>query len=180
MQELISQRSYTRKVILKDNGDKLYRFHTAHKHFKDINGNFQTIDTRLIVDPITKSWKHSSASYHPTIPEFSDDWFEFLNKFEGANHTIKARPVASHVKGVYAEELDGSVAVTYPEAFGKGIDLKRRKDVFRPGYSTKRRGWGLGLSLAKRIIEGYHGGKLILKSSVQDEGTTFIILLKSC
>ena len=63
---------------------------------------------------------------------------------------------------------------------GKGIDLKRRKDVFRPGYSTKRRGWGLGLSLAKRIIEGYHGGKLILKSSVQDEGTTFIILLKSC
>src|SRR3989304_10546370 len=124
MQELISQRSYTRKVILKDNGDKLYRFHTAHKHFKDINGNFQTIDTRLIVDPITKSWKHSSASYHPTIPEFSDDWFEFLNKFEGANHTIKARPVASHVKGVYAEELDGSVAVTYPEAFGKGIDLK--------------------------------------------------------
>ena len=63
---------------------------------------------------------------------------------------------------------------------GKGIDLKRRKDVFRPGYSTKRRGWGLGLSLAKRIIEGYHGGKIYVKSSVQGEGTTFTILLKKC
>ena len=63
---------------------------------------------------------------------------------------------------------------------GKGIDLKRRKDVFRPGYSTKRRGWGLGLSLAKRIVEGYHGGKIYVKSSVQGEGTTFTILLKKC
>jgi len=63
---------------------------------------------------------------------------------------------------------------------GKGIDLKRRKDVFRPGYSTKRRGWGLGLSLAKRIIEGYHGGKIYVKSSIQGEGTTFMIVLKKC
>ncbi|MBS4034108.1 MAG: HAMP domain-containing histidine kinase [Ignavibacterium sp.] len=61
---------------------------------------------------------------------------------------------------------------------GKGIDLKRRKDVFRPGYSTKRRGWGLGLSLSKRIIEGYHGGKIFVKSSIQGEGTTFKIVLK--
>lgn len=61
---------------------------------------------------------------------------------------------------------------------GKGIDLKRRKDVFRPGYSTKRRGWGLGLSLSKRIIEGYHGGKIFVKSSVPGEGTVFKIVLK--
>jgi len=63
---------------------------------------------------------------------------------------------------------------------GKGIDLKNRKDVFRPGYSTKRRGWGLGLSLSKRIIEGYHGGKIFVRSSAQREGTTFKIILKSC
>jgi signal transduction histidine kinase len=61
---------------------------------------------------------------------------------------------------------------------GKGIDLRRRKDVFRPGYSTKKRGWGLGLSLSKRIIEGYHGGKIIVKNSVSGEGTTFKITLK--
>ncbi|MEJ5261559.1 MAG: HAMP domain-containing sensor histidine kinase [Ignavibacterium sp.] len=63
---------------------------------------------------------------------------------------------------------------------GKGIDLKRRKDVFRPGYSTKKRGWGLGLSLSKRIIEGYHSGKIFVKSSIPGEGTTFKIQLKKC
>jgi signal transduction histidine kinase len=61
---------------------------------------------------------------------------------------------------------------------GKGIDLKNRKDVFRPGYSTKKRGWGLGLSLTKRIIEDYHKGKIFVKSSIINEGTTFQIILK--
>lgn len=61
---------------------------------------------------------------------------------------------------------------------GKGIDLKRRKDVFRPGYSTKKRGWGLGLSLSKRIIEGYHGGKIFVKNSGQVSGVTFKIILR--
>ena len=62
---------------------------------------------------------------------------------------------------------------------GKGIDMKRRKDVFRPGYSTKRRGWGLGLSLSKRIIENYHKGKIFVKNSSPGQGTTFKIILKA-
>ncbi|MDP1994336.1 MAG: HAMP domain-containing sensor histidine kinase, partial [Ignavibacteria bacterium] len=62
---------------------------------------------------------------------------------------------------------------------GKGIDAKRRKDIFRPGYSTKRRGWGLGLSLSKRIIEEYHKGKIFVKSSTIDEGTVFKIVLNA-
>lgn len=61
---------------------------------------------------------------------------------------------------------------------GKGIEMKRRKDVFRPGYSTKRRGWGLGLSLSKRIIEGYHNGKIYVKNSAPGQGTTFKITLE--
>lgn len=60
---------------------------------------------------------------------------------------------------------------------GKGIDKKNRKDVFRPGYSTKRRGWGLGLSLSKRIVEDYHKGKIFVKSSVLGSGTIFKIVL---
>lgn len=59
---------------------------------------------------------------------------------------------------------------------GKGIDPKIRKDIFRPGFSTKQRGWGLGLSLAKRIVEEYHGGKIAVKES-SAEGTTFSIRL---
>jgi len=60
---------------------------------------------------------------------------------------------------------------------GKGISSKNKNDVFKPGYSTKSRGWGLGLSLSKRIVEDYHKGKLILKSTVLNEGTTFSIIL---
>lgn len=60
---------------------------------------------------------------------------------------------------------------------GKGIDRRQWKNVFRPGYSTKKRGWGLGLSLAKRIVQDYHGGSLTLARSRLGEGTTFRIEL---
>lgn len=62
---------------------------------------------------------------------------------------------------------------------GKGIKKKDIKNVFRPGFTTKRRGWGLGLSLAKRIIEEYHNGKIFVKESEKDKGTTFRIELKA-
>ncbi len=61
---------------------------------------------------------------------------------------------------------------------GKGVDTKFRKDIFRPGFSTKKRGWGLGLSLTKRIVENYHKGKIVLLNSSPNEGTTFRIILK--
>ncbi len=60
---------------------------------------------------------------------------------------------------------------------GKGIDPKLHKEIFRPGFSTKKRGWGLGLTLAKRIVEEYHRGKLFVKQSAPGEGTTFRIRL---
>jgi signal transduction histidine kinase len=60
---------------------------------------------------------------------------------------------------------------------GHGIPANKLKTVFQPGYSTKKRGWGLGLSLAKRIIEDYHSGKIFVKKSGIDEGTTFTIQL---
>lgn len=61
---------------------------------------------------------------------------------------------------------------------GKGIDSKFHKEIFRPGFSTKKRGWGLGLSLSKRIIEEYHKGKLFVKQSGIGQGTTFRIILE--
>ena len=58
---------------------------------------------------------------------------------------------------------------------GKGIPKRNQKKVFYPGYSSKQRGWGLGLSLAKRIIEEYHKGKIFVKQSTVGKGTTFRI-----
>ncbi len=60
---------------------------------------------------------------------------------------------------------------------GKGIPRKNFKTVFHPGFTTKKRGWGLGLTLVKRIIEEYHGGKIFVKESVVGQGTTFRIEL---
>lgn len=62
---------------------------------------------------------------------------------------------------------------------GKGISKMNFRKVFRPGFSTKKRGWGLGLTLAKRIVETYHGGQLFIKSSELGQGTTFRIILKA-
>jgi signal transduction histidine kinase len=61
---------------------------------------------------------------------------------------------------------------------GKGISKKNIPMVFKPGFTTKKRGWGLGLSLSKRIIEQYHKGELFVKSSEINKGTTFRIVLK--
>jgi len=61
---------------------------------------------------------------------------------------------------------------------GKGVPKGKFKTIFKPGYTTKSRGWGLGLSLAKRIIEEYHSGQIFVKSSDINKGTTFRIVLK--
>jgi signal transduction histidine kinase len=61
---------------------------------------------------------------------------------------------------------------------GGGIPSSKHKTIFKPGYTTKRRGWGLGLSLVKRIIENYHQGKIFVKNSQLGQGTTFRIELK--
>lgn len=60
---------------------------------------------------------------------------------------------------------------------GKGIPSSRFKTVFQPGFTTKKRGWGLGLSLSKRIVEEYHSGKIFVKRSEEGKGTTFSIRL---
>ena len=60
---------------------------------------------------------------------------------------------------------------------GKGIPSSKHKTIFEPGFTTKKRGWGLGLSLAKRIVEEYHSGKIFVKKSIVKEGTTFTIRL---
>jgi signal transduction histidine kinase len=60
---------------------------------------------------------------------------------------------------------------------GKGINKTLMNDIFKPGVTTKKRGWGLGLSLSKRIIEDYHKGKIFIKESSIKEGTSFAISL---
>ncbi len=90
-----------------------------------------------------------------------------LDAIEGGSGTIT----------ITLSESDGYAYLDVSDT-GKGIDMMHKQDIFRPGFSTKTRGWGLGLSLSKRIIESYHGGNLILKQTVSGTGTTFRIRLK--
>lgn len=73
---------------------------------------------------------------------------------------------------------EGDVVVIEVTDTGKGISKNLYKSVFNPGFTTKKRGWGLGLSLAKRIVEEYHNGKIYVKKSEPGNGTTFRIELK--
>tara|TARA_B100001287_G_scaffold276768_1_gene289307 strand:+ start:45 stop:1580 length:1536 start_codon:yes stop_codon:yes gene_type:complete len=75
---------------------------------------------------------------------------------------------------MYSEK--SNVAIDFIDT-GKGISTKEQKAIFEPGYSTKKRGWGLGLALVKRIIEEHHSGKVFVASSKIGKGTTFRILL---
>jgi hypothetical protein len=87
-----------------------------------------------------------------------------LDAMEGGEGTITAK--------IYEEPNWVCVDITDT---GKGIPKANFKTVFQPGFTTKKRGWGLGLSLAKRIIENYHGGKILVKDSELGKFTTFTI-----
>jgi len=77
---------------------------------------------------------------------------------------------------IYIEE-DEHQATIYIVDNGKGIDRSLIKNIFKPGVTSKKRGWGLGLSLSKRIIEEYHNGKIYVKRSKENKGSTFCISL---
>ncbi len=74
-------------------------------------------------------------------------------------------------------EVNNKIAIDISDT-GKGMPRSKFKDVFKPGYTTKKRGWGLGLTLVKRIVESYHKGKIFVLESEIGKGTTFRILME--
>jgi signal transduction histidine kinase len=92
---------------------------------------------------------------------------------------IKNSADAMDGTGVIAVEkkIQSGRAVVRIRDTGRGIAPADQRKIFEPGFTSKSRGWGLGLSLAKRIVEEYHGGKLTLEQSIPGEGTTFKISL---
>ncbi len=96
-------------------------------------------------------------------------------------NVIKNAVDAMNGKGKITVDISNEIQTVYIDITdtGKGISSSSHKAVFQPGYTTKKRGWGLGLSLAKRIIENYHNGKIFVKRSEANAGTTFRIVLKT-
>jgi signal transduction histidine kinase len=99
----------------------------------------------------------------------------FENLFKNAIDAMDGQTGAIQIHLVEMPE-DGSVQITFRDD-GRGIEPENIKRVFEPGFSTKKRGWGLGLAFVRRIIEEYHGGRISVVQSVPGEGTTFEIVL---
>ena len=114
------------------------------------------------------------APGHPVVVLMNNSLFSWVveNLCKNAVDAMEGQgSITFHI-----EEKGKNVRIDVTDT-GKGILKSRFKTVFNPGYTTKKRGWGLGLTLAKRIIEEYHGGKIFVKSSEIGVGTTFRIEL---
>lgn len=91
------------------------------------------------------------------------------NLIKNALDAIDVKQEGSFIK-VTSYQLEKEYIIEIEDS-GKGIEKKKHKEIFRPGFSTKKRGWGLGLSLTKRIIEEYHRGKIFVSNSAPGKGT---------
>ncbi len=110
---------------------------------------------------------------HARISEPLFDWV-IENLLKNALDAINGRGTIT----IKIKKLPSRVIVDVTDS-GRGISKQNLSKVFKPGFTTKKRGWGLGLSLAKRIIEKYHNGQLFVKSSEAGKGTTFRIVLNT-
>jgi signal transduction histidine kinase len=111
----------------------------------------------------------------PIIASLNETLFEWVieNLLKNATDAIKGDGRVI----LHAVEIENSVIVDVEDS-GKGIAKSRFRTIFKPGYTTKKRGWGLGLSLSKRIIESYHHGRIFVFSSDPNDSTIIRIILK--
>lgn len=118
---------------------------------------------------------HTSLPDHPVRVLMNDSLFAWVieNLTKNAVDAMEGQGEITF----QVEEKEKIVRIDITDT-GKGIPKSKFKTVFNPGYTTKKRGWGLGLSLVKRIIESYHGGRIFVKGSEAGKGTTFRIELR--
>lgn len=141
---------------------------------------------KMIEEVVTYLEKRVSTKVNITLTSFPNT--NILAQFNPAliawvvENIIKNAVDAMEGKGLIKIKIlkasGGQVVVDISDT-GKGMNKSKVKQIFKAGFSSKKRGWGLGLTLAKRIVENYHGGKIFVKSTEINKGTTFRVVLKS-
>ena len=123
----------------------------------------------------TVTIEFADTKYNPIILPINRDLFEWV-----VENLCKNAVDAMEGSGKITIEIIEGAKLVHIDITdtGKGIPPKKQKTIFKPGYTSKKRGWGLGLTLAQRIIKEYHKGKLFVKSSAVGKGTTMRITLK--
>ena len=187
--ETLLKDRYKDDKLLEEMGKDIQRLQTIAERFSKVGSKPELERTCLqdiIQTTVNYMSKRISGKIHITtqFPEepvyvmMCEPLFEWVmeNLFKNA---VDAIPDG---KGTITVELINITnrAILYISDSGKGIAKNKFKTIFHPGYTTKKRGWGLGLSLVKRIVEEYHSGKIFVSDSEINKGTTFCIeLIKS-
>lgn len=172
--------------ITKEINKDISRLETITERFSKI-GSAPKLENENVVDVIEKSVDYIKSrspervAFH-IFPKNNNEIIAKLNVslFEWVIENLCKNAIdAMNGDGKITIEISDQMQYVYIDVTdtGKGIPKSKYKTVFEPGYTTKQRGWGLGLSLSKRIIENYHSGKIFVKRSEADKGTTFRIVL---
>ncbi len=189
--ELLEQMDVGAEVVEEMNKD-VVRLSTIASRFGKIGSKpkMETTDADVVVQSAVSYMKTRisqriklayvlpPAEELPLKAQLSDSLFQWVleNLIKNAVDAMDANGAITVVAG--RDERAGRIFIEVTDT-GKGLPKKRFKTIFKPGYTTKKRGWGLGLALAKRIVEQYHGGRIFVKWSEPDRGTTFRIELPS-
>ena len=189
--ELLEQMDVGAEVVEEMNND-VVRLSTIASRFGKIGSKpkMETTDADVVVQSAVSYMKTRisqriklvyvlpPAVELPLKAQLSDSLFQWVleNLIKNAVDAMDADGAITVVAG--RDERAGRIFIEVTDT-GKGLPKKRFKTIFKPGYTTKERGWGLGLALAKRIVEQYHGGRIFVKWSEPDRGTTFRIELPS-
>ncbi len=173
--------------LLDEMGKDVKRLETIAERFSKIGSNPDPVPVNII-DSISQALSYMETRIsskvkiirkfpdHPVMVQMSDSLFAWVveNLTKNAVDAMEGQGTIMFL----LEERGKTVRIDVSDT-GKGIPKSKFKTVFNPGYTTKKRGWGLGLSLVKRIIETYQGGKIYVKSSELNKGTTFRIELRA-
>ena len=182
----ILQNENVKPDILKEINKDLIRLENITQRFSKI-GSVPTLKVENINEIIInfidyfKNRTSSKIKFNLYIPETKIDAMMNKHLFEWVLENLCKNAVdAMNGAGTISISLSEDKKHIYIDIAdtGKGIDAKNQKSIFEAGYTTKSRGWGLGLTLARRIINNYHRGKIILKNSATAKGSTFRIKLK--
>ena len=163
------------------------RLNTIADRFSKI-GSVPKLTRHNIVIETKKSFDYY-ASRASKLIDFHFDTEEDTNVYAMINQQLYSWVIENLVKNaidamdgkgtirIKVQSKEGKYVQVLVSDTGKGISKNLYKKIFEPGYTTKRRGWGLGLSLTKRIIEDYHNGKIYVEKSDNGNGTTMSVLL---
>ena len=184
----ILKENYPEDELLPDMEQDVKRLERIAERFSKIGSKPEPVETSMneVLDHVIEYMdKRTSKKVairghypaHPVIVSVNASLFEWVIE-NLCKNAVDAMDNGAGKIDLWLLEENETVAVEVADN-GKGIRKKDVKNVFRPGFTTKKRGWGLGLSLAKRIVEEYHKGRIYVKYSELGRGTTFRIELKN-